>query len=88
MIGRVLEIAEPTVKNHVTAVMKALKASNRTETVIAATALDWGTRKRRGIDCPTHTRKCDCPKKSCSVDRWVSTIGLNIDLSRMGETGL
>ena len=45
MIGRVLEIAEPTVKNHVTAVMKALKASNRTETVIAATALGLGTRK-------------------------------------------
>jgi DNA-binding NarL/FixJ family response regulator len=35
-ICRVLDLAEPTVKNHVTAILKALKASNRTEAVIAA----------------------------------------------------
>lgn len=35
-ICRVLEIAESTVKNHVTAILKALNVSNRTEAVIAA----------------------------------------------------
>jgi DNA-binding NarL/FixJ family response regulator len=34
-ICRVLDLAEPTVKNHVTAILKALKVSNRTEAVIA-----------------------------------------------------
>ena len=38
-ICRVLDLAEPTVKNHVTAILKALKVSNRTEAVIAAGAL-------------------------------------------------
>lgn len=38
-ICRALGLAEPTVKNHVTAILKALNASNRTEAVIAAGAL-------------------------------------------------
>ena len=33
-ICRVLNLAEPTVKNHVTAILKALRVSNRTEAVI------------------------------------------------------
>ena len=33
-ICRALNLAEPTVKNHVTAILKALNASNRTEAVI------------------------------------------------------
>ena len=40
-ICRVLDLAEPTVKNHVTAILKALKATNRTEAVIAAGALGF-----------------------------------------------
>lgn len=40
-ICRHLDLAEPTVKSHVTAILKALKATNRTEAVIAATALGW-----------------------------------------------
>lgn len=40
-ICRVLELAEPTVKNHVAAILKALKVSNRTEAVIAASELGW-----------------------------------------------
>ena len=40
-ISRVLDMAEPTVKHHVTAILKALNASNRTEAVIAAGALGW-----------------------------------------------
>ena len=35
-ICRTLNLAVPTVKNHVTAIMKILRASNRTEAVIAA----------------------------------------------------
>jgi DNA-binding NarL/FixJ family response regulator len=44
-ICRALDLAEPTVKNHVTAILKALKATNRTEAVIAAGAR--GLRPRR-----------------------------------------
>jgi DNA-binding NarL/FixJ family response regulator len=43
-ICRILALAEPTVKNHVTAILKALKVSNRTEAVIAAGALGWNLR--------------------------------------------
>jgi DNA-binding NarL/FixJ family response regulator len=38
-ISRVLDLAEPTVKIHVSAILKALKVANRTEAVIAATTL-------------------------------------------------
>jgi DNA-binding NarL/FixJ family response regulator len=40
-ICRALGLAEPTVKNHVTAVLRALKATNRTEAVIAVGELGW-----------------------------------------------
>jgi DNA-binding NarL/FixJ family response regulator len=40
-ICRALDLAEPTVKNHVTAILKALKASNRTEAAIKAEQLGW-----------------------------------------------
>jgi DNA-binding NarL/FixJ family response regulator len=40
-ICRVLNLAEPTVKNHVRALLKALKATNRTEAVIAVGELKW-----------------------------------------------
>jgi DNA-binding NarL/FixJ family response regulator len=40
-ICRALELAEPTVKNHVTAILRALKATNRTEAVIAVGELGW-----------------------------------------------
>ena len=40
-ICRVLNLAEPTVKNHVTAILRALKVSNRTEAVVAVTELGW-----------------------------------------------
>jgi len=40
-ISRVLATAEPTVKHHVTAILKALKVANRTEAVIAVGALGW-----------------------------------------------
>jgi DNA-binding NarL/FixJ family response regulator len=39
-ICRHLRVAEPTVKNHVTAIFKALNVSNRTEAVIAAGTLN------------------------------------------------
>jgi DNA-binding NarL/FixJ family response regulator len=40
-ISRILDVAEPTVKHHVTAVLKALKVANRTEAVIAVGSLGW-----------------------------------------------
>jgi DNA-binding NarL/FixJ family response regulator len=43
-ICRALDVAEPTVKNHVTAILKALKVTNRTEAVIAVGALGWDLR--------------------------------------------
>jgi DNA-binding NarL/FixJ family response regulator len=46
-ICRELDLAEATVKNHVTAILKALKVSNRTEAVIAATALGIGRAEPR-----------------------------------------
>jgi DNA-binding CsgD family transcriptional regulator len=40
-ICRVLNLAEATVKNHVTAILRALKVSNRTEAVIAVGESGW-----------------------------------------------
>jgi DNA-binding NarL/FixJ family response regulator len=40
-ICRALGLAEPTVKNHVTAILKALKVSNRTEAAITVNDLKW-----------------------------------------------
>jgi DNA-binding NarL/FixJ family response regulator len=47
-ICRALDLAEPTVKNHVTAILKALNATNRTEAVIAAAALGVGAARQPG----------------------------------------
>jgi len=44
-ICRALDLAEPTVKNHVTAILKALKVTNRTEAVIAAGILGLSSRR-------------------------------------------
>lgn len=44
-ICRALDLAEATVKIHVSAILKALKVTNRTEAVIAATALELGPRQ-------------------------------------------
>ncbi len=40
-ICRVLDLAEPTVKNHVTAILRALTVTNRTEAVITVSELGW-----------------------------------------------
>lgn len=41
LICRALNLAEPTVKNHVSAILKALDVTNRTEAVLAVAALGW-----------------------------------------------
>lgn len=41
LICRALDLAEPTVKNHVSAILKALGVTNRTEAVLAVAALGW-----------------------------------------------
>jgi DNA-binding NarL/FixJ family response regulator len=40
-ICRVLDLSEPTVKSHVSAILKALKVNNRTEAVIAVNEMKW-----------------------------------------------
>jgi len=40
-IGRALDLTEPTVRNHVTVVLKALNVTNRTEAIIAVVELGW-----------------------------------------------
>jgi DNA-binding NarL/FixJ family response regulator len=47
-ICRKLDLAEPTVKNHVTAILKALKVSNRVEAVITVGAWGWDLPKLEG----------------------------------------
>jgi DNA-binding NarL/FixJ family response regulator len=49
-ICRILELAEPTVKNHVTAILKTLNVSNRTEAVVAANNLGWKLRVPSPVD--------------------------------------
>ncbi|MCA3179323.1 MAG: response regulator transcription factor [Burkholderiaceae bacterium] len=41
LICRELDLAEPTVKNHVSAILRTLGVSSRTEAVVAANALGW-----------------------------------------------
>jgi DNA-binding NarL/FixJ family response regulator len=40
-ISRILDVAEPTVKHHVSAILKALKVMSRTEAVIAVGSFEW-----------------------------------------------
>jgi DNA-binding NarL/FixJ family response regulator len=47
-ICRTLDLAEPTVKNHVTAILKALKVNNRVEAVITVGAWGWELPKFEG----------------------------------------
>jgi DNA-binding NarL/FixJ family response regulator len=47
-ICRALDLAEPTVKIHVSAVLRALKAANRTEAVTTAAALGLGPGAKQG----------------------------------------
>ena len=41
LICRALDLAEPTVKNHVSAILKALDVTSRTEAVLEVTRLGW-----------------------------------------------
>lgn len=41
LIGRALDLAEPTVKNHVSAILRALDVASRTEAVLAVARLGW-----------------------------------------------
>jgi DNA-binding NarL/FixJ family response regulator len=50
LICRALDLAEPTVKNHVSAILRALGASSRTEAVVAVNRLGWDLSDRVGGD--------------------------------------
>jgi DNA-binding NarL/FixJ family response regulator len=41
-ICRILDLAESTVRNHVTAILRSLKVTNRTEAVVMVGSLGWG----------------------------------------------
>ena len=41
LICRALGLAEPTVKNHVSAILRALGVDSRTEAVLAVSRLGW-----------------------------------------------
>jgi DNA-binding NarL/FixJ family response regulator len=56
-ICRALNLAEPTVKNHVTAILRALKVSNRTEAVIAVGELDWNLPTTAQLDLQSTLRR-------------------------------
>jgi hypothetical protein len=54
-ICQILDLAEQTVKGHVTAILRDLKVSNRTEAVVVVGALDWKLPKfdvGAPSDCP------------------------------------
>jgi len=40
-IGRALDLSEPTVKNHVTAILRALRVTNRAEAIVFANQHGW-----------------------------------------------
>jgi len=48
LICRALDLAEPTVKNHVSAILKALGAANRTEAVLAVAGFSWDLPRTAG----------------------------------------
>jgi DNA-binding NarL/FixJ family response regulator len=48
LICRELDLAEPTVKNHVSAILKALGVASRTEAVLAVTRHGWTFPDRQG----------------------------------------
>jgi len=50
VICRVLNLAVPTVKNHVSAILRALKVSNRTEAVVAVSELGWRLPRAAQLD--------------------------------------
>ena len=56
-ICRILNLAEPTVKNHVTAILKALKASNRTEAVVLVGELGWDLPQLEGVGLDRRCRR-------------------------------
>src|SRR5262249_13779130 len=54
-ICRVLNLAEPTVKNYVTAILRALRVSNRTEAVIAVGEFGWKLQTKQQPDLQSRT---------------------------------
>jgi DNA-binding NarL/FixJ family response regulator len=65
-ICRLLGLAEPTVKNHVTAILRALKVTNRTEAAITAKERGWElstqSAKYSGSRTSAMSAKRDAPK--------------------------
>jgi TolB-like protein/DNA-binding CsgD family transcriptional regulator len=61
-ICRALGLAEPTVKRHVSSILKALRVSNRTEAVLAVNALEW--KPGRNVNPPHADHEAAKPEPS------------------------
>ena len=79
-ICRGLKLAEPTVKNHVAAIMKALKVKNRTEAVMSVVEHGW---ELRPIEVNKANGLLRTSARSCFFKN-----PLNIARSALGRTGL
>jgi DNA-binding NarL/FixJ family response regulator len=66
-ICRIINLAESTVKNHVTAILRALKVSNRTEAVIAVGELGWRLSSAAQLDLQSRilSVRGQCGSDSC-----------------------
>ncbi len=74
-ICRVLNLAEPTVKNHVTAILRALKVSNRTEAVIAVGELGWKLPTTAQFDSQLRIPRSNSNVAAPAVSRGMSGAG-------------
>ena len=80
-ISRILDVAEPTVKHHVTAILKALKVANRTEAVIAVGALGWelpqiGNIQRIGVNAAARIQVRPAIAALTTARRFIGETGL------------
>jgi DNA-binding NarL/FixJ family response regulator len=64
-ICRVLNLAEPTVKNHVSGILRALKVSNRTQAVIAVREFGWKLPTTGQLDLQS---RIPCVRGRCGSD--------------------
>src|SRR5262249_6181843 len=58
-ICRTLNLAEATVKYHVTSILKALKVTNRTEAVVAVRDMKWELPSGNRVTMTSGIRQCD-----------------------------
>jgi len=68
-ICRALGLAAPTVRNHVTAILKSLGVENRTQAVVRAGELGWDPTRLEGARTSEHSDPALAPPKEISAGR-------------------